>query len=56
LAPISCHRHRNCLIGCTVAPGFELDDFELAANAELELQYPAVSAQIRRMRRPEPLG
>jgi uncharacterized protein len=46
----------HCLIGCTVAPGFEFEDFELAAEAELELQYPAVSAQIGRMRRPEPPG
>jgi predicted cupin superfamily sugar epimerase len=46
----------HCLIGCTVAPGFEFEDFELAADAELELQYPAVSAEIRRMRRPGALG
>ncbi len=50
LTPAASH----CLIGCTVAPGFEFEDFELAANAELELQYPEVSARIRRMRRPDP--
>lgn len=41
----------HCLIGCTVAPGFEFEDFELARNGELEARYPEASARIQRMRR-----
>jgi predicted cupin superfamily sugar epimerase len=29
------------LVGCTVAPGFEFDDFELATRSELVRAYPA---------------
>jgi uncharacterized protein len=28
------------LVGCTVAPGFDFEDFELAKRSELVLQYP----------------
>jgi predicted cupin superfamily sugar epimerase len=42
----------HCLVGCTVAPGFEFADFELAAGPELEARYPAAADRIRRMRRP----
>ena len=42
----------HCLIGCTVAPGFEFADFELADGPELEALYPAAVDRIRRMRRP----
>ncbi|MEO7192958.1 MAG: cupin domain-containing protein [Vicinamibacterales bacterium] len=42
----------HCLVGCTVAPGFEFADFELADGPELEAQYPAQASRIRRMRRP----
>jgi predicted cupin superfamily sugar epimerase len=42
----------HCLVGCTVAPGFEFADFELADGPELEAQYPAAAHRIRRMRRP----
>jgi len=41
----------HCLVGCTVAPGFEFADFELAEGPELESRYPAVSDRIRRMSR-----
>ena len=47
LAPGASH----CLMGCTVAPGFEFRDFELAEGPELERQYPAQADRIRRMRR-----
>jgi predicted cupin superfamily sugar epimerase len=40
------------LMGCTVAPGFEFVDFELADGPELEPDYPAAAEWIRRMRRP----
>ena len=30
----------HCLVGCTVAPGFEFADFELAEGPELEARYP----------------
>ena len=42
----------HCLVGCTVAPGFEFADFELAEGPELEARYPAAAGRIRRMRRP----
>ena len=41
-----------CLWGCTVAPGFSFDDFELAAGPELAARYPAEAARIARMSRP----
>jgi predicted cupin superfamily sugar epimerase len=42
----------HCLVGCSVSPGFEFDDFELAEGPELEARYPAAADRIRRMRRP----
>lgn len=48
LAPQASH----CLIGCTVAPGFEFADFELAAGPELAARYPTHAARIARMIRP----
>jgi predicted cupin superfamily sugar epimerase len=42
----------HCLIGCTVAPGFEFEDFELADAAELIRRYPEQRERITRMRRP----
>ena len=44
----------HCLVGCTVAPGFEFADFELADGPELEATYPGAKDRIRRMRRPKP--
>jgi predicted cupin superfamily sugar epimerase len=41
----------HCLVGCTVAPGFEFADFELAEGPELEARYPSAADRIRRMRR-----
>jgi predicted cupin superfamily sugar epimerase len=42
----------HCLFGCTVAPGFEFRDFELAQGAELEQRFASEAARIRRMTRP----
>lgn len=41
----------HCLVGCTVAPGFEFGDFELAQGPELAARYPAVAERIARMSR-----
>jgi uncharacterized protein len=41
----------HCLVGCTVAPGFEFADFELAQGPELETRYPGAADRIRRMSR-----
>ena len=41
----------HCLVGCTVAPGFEFADFELAEGPELEAAYPDAAARIKRHRR-----
>jgi uncharacterized protein len=34
------HRDSFALVGCTVAPGFEFEDFELAKRADLARMYP----------------
>lgn len=39
------------LIGCTVAPGFEFEDFELADQADLSTKFPTRSALIRKFTR-----
>jgi uncharacterized protein len=39
------------LVGCTVAPGFDFDDFELADKETLAEQYPQHAALIRRLTR-----
>jgi len=40
-----------CLWGCTVAPGFSFEDFELAQGAELAARFPGEAARIGRMTR-----
>lgn len=42
----------HCLIGCTVAPGFDFADFELAAGPELATAFPEHATRIARMTRP----
>lgn len=39
------------LCGCTVAPGFEFEDFELASADRLVAEFPAEAELIRRLRR-----
>jgi hypothetical protein len=39
------------LVGCTVAPGFEFADFELADRRRLTAQYPGHAALIERLTR-----
>lgn len=41
----------HCLVGCTVAPGFEFADFELAEGPELAARYPEMGDRIARMSR-----
>jgi predicted cupin superfamily sugar epimerase len=36
-------------VGCTVSPGFDFRDFELATEASLSAEYPGHSALIRRL-------
>lgn len=43
---------RWALVGCTVAPGFEFEDFEMAKREELVKQYPQHAEIIRRLTRP----
>jgi predicted cupin superfamily sugar epimerase len=40
-----------CLWGCTVAPGFDFADFELAEGPELAVAYPAFADRIARLSR-----
>jgi len=42
----------HCLWGCTVAPGFDFADFELAQGPELAQRFPECAARIARMSRP----
>jgi hypothetical protein len=46
-------RHPNsfALVGCTVAPGFDFADFEMAKREELIAQYPQHRAIIQRLTR-----
>jgi predicted cupin superfamily sugar epimerase len=49
----------HCLWGCTVAPGFEFRDFELAEGPELAARFPGrpdLAARIARMTRPRNLN
>lgn len=39
------------LVGCTVAPGFDFADFELAGRESLAMQYPDQAELIRRLTR-----
>ncbi|MHC4986428.1 MAG: cupin domain-containing protein, partial [Planctomycetota bacterium] len=39
------------LMGCTVAPGFEFEDFELARRDELAVKFPAEESLIRQLTR-----
>lgn len=41
----------HCLVGCTVAPGFEFADFELAEGPELAARYPSFADRIARLSR-----
>ena len=40
-----------CLVGCTVAPGFHFDDFELASRDKLISDYPQHGAVIEKLTR-----
>ncbi|KAF7963414.1 hypothetical protein AWV80_09995 [Cupriavidus sp. UYMU48A] len=40
-----------CLLGCTVAPGFEFSEFELADASDLALSFPDQSALIHQLSR-----
>jgi predicted cupin superfamily sugar epimerase len=42
----------HCLWGCTVAPGFDFADFELADGPELTARWPEHADRIARMSRP----
>jgi predicted cupin superfamily sugar epimerase len=41
----------HALVGCTVAPGFDFEDFELATRAELVANYPQHQDLIQRLTR-----
>jgi predicted cupin superfamily sugar epimerase len=42
----------HVLFGCTVAPGFDFADFELAEGPELARRFPEHGARITRTTRP----
>ena len=39
------------LVGCTVAPGFEFEDFEMATREELQAKYPGQKEIIQKLTR-----
>ena len=41
------------LVGCTVAPGFDFEDFEMGNRGHLLARYPQHAAIIQRLTRPE---
>jgi predicted cupin superfamily sugar epimerase len=43
--------HSYALVGCTVAPGFDFREFEMANRSSLMAKYPEHSALIRRLTR-----
>ena len=45
------HYEGAVLCGCTVAPGFEFEDFELGVVEALAREFPAEAALIRRLER-----
>lgn len=50
-ASIPAQESEYALVGCTVAPGFDFADFELAERATLSAQYPAYAELIGLMTR-----
>lgn len=43
-------KHQSfCFVGCTVAPGFDFADFELAKGEQLSKEYPQHKALIRKL-------
>ena len=44
------------LLGCTVSPGFEFEDYETAAREDLCAGWPAFSRLIAELTRPTPMG
>ncbi|MCF8464009.1 MAG: cupin domain-containing protein [Flavobacteriales bacterium] len=42
-----------CLVGCTVAPGFDFRDFEMAQPSQLVQEYPNLEDVIERLSRSE---
>ncbi len=48
--------HGFALVGCTVAPGFDFADFEMANRAALVADYPQHRGLIERLTRPDQLA
>lgn len=42
-------KNSYALVGCTVAPGFEFEDFELGGKRELVAEYPEMRELIERL-------
>jgi len=52
-APVTSVRDENlfALVGCTVAPGFDFEDFELARRDDLQREYPQYAQLIAELTR-----
>lgn len=49
--PEATSEHDYALVGCTVAPGFDFEDFEMAERAALIREFPRFSADIEALTR-----
>jgi uncharacterized protein len=49
--PLKVQQPSYALVGCTVAPGFEFEDFEMARREKLEAIYPGQKAMIQKFTR-----
>jgi uncharacterized protein len=49
--PLEVECRPYALVGCTVAPGFEFEDFELARREDLEAKYPGQKEMIQKLTR-----
>jgi len=50
-SPLEVELPSYALVGCTVAPGFEFEDFEMARREELQAMYPGQKEIIQRLTR-----
>ena len=42
-------RPEYSVVGCTVAPGFDFDDFDIASRADLHSKFPSAAANVERL-------
>ena len=48
-ASIPANHTKFCFVGCTVSPGFDFNDFELAKADDLIIEFPNLSDEIKKL-------